>query len=90
MFSYEFCEISKNTFFYRTPVVAASELGEWISYHMNSSYQKGSIFRLLKKINKIYSLRQPCLYRIFLVLIFFFFLYSLFAFLFPLKNSNKS
>ena len=25
VFSYEFCEISKNTFFYRTPLVAASE-----------------------------------------------------------------
>ena len=25
MFPCEFCEISKNTFFYRTPVVAASE-----------------------------------------------------------------
>ena len=25
MFSCEFCEISKNTFFYRTPLVAASE-----------------------------------------------------------------
>ena len=25
MFSYEFCEIPKNTFFYRTPLVAASE-----------------------------------------------------------------
>ena len=25
VFSYEFCEISKNTFFYRTPQVAASE-----------------------------------------------------------------
>ena len=24
MFSYEFCEISKNTFFHRTPLVAAS------------------------------------------------------------------
>ena len=24
VFSYEFCEISKNTFFYRTPLVAAS------------------------------------------------------------------
>ena len=26
MFSCEFCEISKNTFFHRTPLVAASEL----------------------------------------------------------------
>ena len=26
VFSCEFCEISKNTFFYRTPLVAASEL----------------------------------------------------------------
>ena len=25
VFSCEFCEISKNTFFYRTPLVAASE-----------------------------------------------------------------
>ena len=25
MFSFEFCEISKNTFFYRTPLLAASE-----------------------------------------------------------------
>ena len=25
VFSCEFCEISKNTFFYRTPVVATSE-----------------------------------------------------------------
>ena len=25
MFSCEFCEISKNTFFYRTPLVAVSE-----------------------------------------------------------------
>ena len=26
VFSYEFCEISKNTFFYRTPLVAASAM----------------------------------------------------------------
>ena len=26
VFSCEFCEISKNTYFYRTPLVAASEL----------------------------------------------------------------
>ena len=26
VFSCEFCEISKNTFFYRTPLVAASEM----------------------------------------------------------------
>ena len=25
VFSYDFCEISKNTFFHRTPLVAASE-----------------------------------------------------------------
>ena len=28
MFSCEFCEISKNTFFYRTPPVAASEVSK--------------------------------------------------------------
>ena len=32
VFSYEFCEISKNTFFYRTPPVAASEMKQ-ISYN---------------------------------------------------------
>ena len=26
VFSFEFCEISKNTFFHRTPLVAASEM----------------------------------------------------------------
>ena len=29
VFSYEFCEISKNTFFYRAPLVAASDA--WVA-----------------------------------------------------------
>ena len=32
MFSYEFCEISKNAFFYRTPLVAASGFIREYSY----------------------------------------------------------
>ena len=33
VFSYEFCEISKNSFIYRTPPVAASELRTLSNIH---------------------------------------------------------
>ena len=33
VFSCEFCEIFKNTFFYRTPPVAASVFEKDVSYH---------------------------------------------------------
>ena len=39
MFSWEFCEISKNTFYYETPPVAASEASNLVSgYVLFSKY----------------------------------------------------
>ena len=32
VFSWEYCQISKNSFFYRTPLMAASELQSKISH----------------------------------------------------------
>ena len=36
MFSCEFCEISKNTFFYRTPLVVASALANFEQYYSST------------------------------------------------------
>ena len=40
VFSCEFCEISKNTYFHRTPLVAASGLPKWRSNHQNCFIKK--------------------------------------------------
>ena len=45
VFSCEFCEIFRNTFFYRTPLVAASDLSHilwWLSWYYNFCF---SLFR---------------------------------------------
>ena len=47
VFSCEFCEISKNTFFYRTPVVAASGQVKVTCQPIYSN-----IFRMFNYINK--------------------------------------
>ena len=41
VFSCEFCEISKNIFFYRTPLVAAFVLIKWRQFINN--YQKSTL-----------------------------------------------
>ena len=43
VFSCEFCEISKNTFFYRTPLVAASGQKRILGYLSNASCLKISL-----------------------------------------------
>ena len=40
MFSCEFCKIFKETFFYRTPPVAASDILMWLE---DVSYEKGTV-----------------------------------------------
>ena len=54
MFSCEFCEISKNTFFYRTPLVSAFGLSEQfykeIFWTMWVSYKNALIYNLLFEI----------------------------------------
>ena len=57
VFSCEFCEISKNTFFYRTPLVAASVVS--IHYKGSSSFTKttetANRFSLLFSLNRSFS-----------------------------------
>ena len=48
--SYEFCEISKNTFFHRTPLVAASVY--FFFYSMKRSKRQNSV--LLKNVFSLY------------------------------------
>ena len=50
MFSFEFCEISKNTFYYRTPLVAASVVGQSISW-LRPYIEQNSFHFLFKEIN---------------------------------------
>ena len=38
LFSFEFCEISKNTFFYRTPLMAASDIGDGLKKYLTSDW----------------------------------------------------
>ena len=44
VFSCEFCEISKNNFFYRTPLVAASEIGCFHSVTFLFTYSHEKVF----------------------------------------------
>ena len=38
VFSCEFCKISKSNFFYRTPLVTASDGWNWVLSSMNTAY----------------------------------------------------
>ena len=50
VFSCEFCEISKNTFFHRTPLVAASKNLSWLlSYHKETLFLRGLILKPAKQ-----------------------------------------
>ena len=48
MFSCEFCEISKNTFFHKTPLVATSEALQLTEQHVvTQNYKSFEILKLL-------------------------------------------
>ena len=59
MFSCEFCEISKNTFFYRTPPVAASELFLRI-HHWSSSDHRTALKLAMQEKFSIYTYKRIC------------------------------
>ena len=44
MFSCEFCEIFKNNFFYRTPLVAASETINLVSFPATENFLKSAYY----------------------------------------------
>ena len=58
MFFYEFEEISKNTFFYRTPLVAASVYRFIIIINSISYYYYYSVKNILRKKNYVMDLQQ--------------------------------
>ena len=60
--SCEFCEISVNTFFYRTPLVAASVYNPSFSFNLYDKCQSYMIrsLPLLQSLNNIHSHEKKC------------------------------
>ena len=56
--SYEFCEISKNTSFYRRPLVAASD---WLTFFLNKFVGKGFITFFIHRVVHVNNIHQSFL-----------------------------